>query len=204
MHVLMTETFSVAGSETSAALTAGGHHVHTCQAGPADLSCRALSGDPCPLDIHPVAAVVASSGWTATGPRPTDYGIVCALQRSIPFVLAASSGHNAPHPMAPWATCHVPMASLAEMIEAFGNGPEPELSAVVRDGVREVLGCLGSGNRGARRAGASVYRTGRELRVQVVLGSSVSDDVRQRCAVAVASALRAFEPCSADNHVTVS
>lgn len=96
------------------------------------------------------------------------------------------------------------MASLAETIEVLGNGPEPELSAVAEDGVREVLGCLGSDNGGARRADASVYRIGTGLRVHVVLDSGASDDLRQRCAVAVASALRAFEPCSADIDVTIS
>ena len=204
MHVLMIETSSVAGGETAAALAAGGHRVHTCQAESVDICCRALMGEPCPLDSHLVAAVVAPDDKTGSGSGSTDYGITCALRRGIPFVLVAGSGHKGVHPMSSWVTRRVPPASLAETITALGYGPQSELSVVARHAVRQVLDSLGSSDRGAHGEGASVYRSGQGLRVHVDLRSGVTDDVRQRCAVAVASALRQFDPCSTDIDVTLT
>jgi hypothetical protein len=199
MRVLVVGTKPNRVDPAVAALEAAGHTALRCHdpdAGP--FPCRGL-GDPraCPLEGVPidVAVTVRDERWTQ--PSPYEDGVVCALRRRIPLVVAGAPG---PQPFDRWSSRRVePGADLAAACEEAARSPLAEHGAVARDAAAAVLAVAG-------RAGSVEATVGRRegaLQVEVVL--PVGDAaMTETVAARVIGALRDFDPFATAIDVAVT
>lgn len=132
MHVLVVGTEGWAVDRAMRALQHAGHVVVRCpQMELSPSGCAVLDGTACDLDdrldvvlsvrAHPLSRVMAS-----------EYGVVCALRRGVPLVLAGSAHHS---PFAPWAVTSTDIDG--DLVDACvraassgkgGRGPRPGAS----------------------------------------------------------------------------
>jgi hypothetical protein len=126
MNVLLLESDAHAADEAAARLRAAGHQVERChEVGLPAFPCNGLlDGGECPLDRGPieVALVVRSHPW----PRPStlEDGVVCALRRGVPLVVAGRALLN---PYVDWAAAVVDgVEDVVEAIEKVARtAPHP-------------------------------------------------------------------------------
>ena len=88
MQVLMTELATDRARTAAALLETRAHEIVTCGDDvPRTVTCAALRGGSCPLDRQTIDVVLHVE--RADGPGLADEGVVCALRRFVPLVVAA-------------------------------------------------------------------------------------------------------------------
>lgn len=188
MRILVTETDAEAAVPAERQLVAAGHEVVRCRAddGPA-FPCAGLEPGGCPIEGGIDVALTVRAGGSDQ-PSPREDGVVCALRRHVPLVVAGPSG---PNPFEGWATVTVDEADLVAACEAAAAADVERLSAVARDEAVRALE-----RRGHEAAGVDVItlRSAHRLKVEVAMPEAVSDREADAVAVAVADRLRAVEP----------
>ena len=135
MDIFMASTASGEASSLVQRLQAHGHVVHSCRNShePHDVSCAALRGTECPLDVQPVDVAVG------VGPGPSvdrlGDGEVCAIRRRIPLILV----DRPDDPLGRWAAAVAPAHEALEVINQVNAAILPGHTAEARSTVREWL-----------------------------------------------------------------
>jgi len=109
LNVLLLEGERGAAIAAERDLAAAGHTVHRCR--PADgpaFPCAALADDGCPLDRAVVDVALDVRRRTHDRPSAREDGVVCALRRRIPLVVAGSAADN-------------PYVDAVEVVEPAGD-----------------------------------------------------------------------------------
>lgn len=166
MRILLTESDPTLAQELDATLTGAGHEVLRCVDGPGTpFPCVGAEGGPCPLDQGVAVAVT-------TERRAEEVGVVCAVRRHVPFVLAGPD--------------------LVTRVEQAAAAPLPRHTAAVVDEVRRVVPA----------GAAEVVRRGGDLRVTLDLPLGTDRQTAERLAVRAEGAVRAIDPWAAKVDVT--
>lgn len=191
----MPEIASPHARAVAAELEAAGHDVWQCH-DDVGSPCRAMRGQPCPLDAAPIEVAVTARPWAAPQPLPTEGGILCATRRHLPVVV---TGAARAHPFRAAATVEAGSADVAAVISAVATGVAADHTAVAADALRQHLP-----PQHADAAHAVVRRRlGGGLRVTVSARPQVPRATVVAAAVRVAAALRAFDPWAASLDVSV-
>ena len=188
MRILVTETDAEAALPAERQLVAAGHEVVRCRADDGPIfPCAGLEPGGCPIEGGIDVALTVRTG-PPEQPSPREDGVVCALRRHVPLVVAGPPG---PNPFEGWATVTVDDADLVAACEAAAAADVERLSVVARDEAVKALQ-----RRGHEPAGVDVitHRSAHHLKVQVAMPEAVSDREADAVAVAVAERLRAVEP----------
>ena len=91
MRVLISEANPKSADAVAAELRAAGHEVVRCHAeGAPVFPCSGLAGIGCPVDDGVDVAVTVRAHPRST-PSPTEDGVICALRRRVPVVVAGST-----------------------------------------------------------------------------------------------------------------
>ncbi|HVM08542.1 MAG TPA: hypothetical protein VM345_08775 [Acidimicrobiales bacterium] len=179
VHILFSETVTTAAGLAASSLHADGHAVHRCHdQRDLGLACSALRGGACPLESEPIDVAVTVRTDEGVRPQIGDDGVFCAIRRRLPVVVA---GTARTHPFLRFAHTR-PRAgqSLADAVEA-ATASLPDHSRVA---TLEAQRCAGPD------AIATVTRRHGGLFVEI----DAVGDKRERTAVRVAGAVRAFDP----------
>lgn len=188
MRILVTETHAEAAVPAERQLLEAGHEVVRCRAddGPA-FPCAGLEPGGCPIEGGIDVALTVRTG-PPEQPTAREDGVVCALRRHVPLVVAGPPG---PNPYEGWATVCVDDRDLVAACEAAAASDVERLSAAVRDEAAKALE-----RRGLTTDGVDVLtrRRAHELKVELALPDAVTDAQADAIAVAVADRLRAVEP----------
>lgn len=191
----MPEAASPQARSVAAQLEAAGHHVWRCR-DDAGAACRAIQGQPCPLDAAPIEVAVAVRPWASPEPLPTEDGILCATRRHLPVVIAGAARG---HPFRAAATVEESTAEVAAVVASVATDVSPEHTAVATEALRRHLP-----SEHADGARAVVRRrAGGGLRVTITTSPSVPRAVVMAAVIRVAAALRAFDPWSASLDVSI-
>lgn len=188
MRILVTETHAETAVPAARQLIEAGHEVVRCRAddGPA-FPCAGLEPGGCPIEGGIDVALTVRSG-PPEQPTAREDGVVCALRRHVPLVVAGPPG---PNPYEGWATMCVDEGDLVAACEAAAAADVESLSTVARDEAAKALE-----RRGHPADGVDVItrRRAHELKVELALPDAVTDQQADAIAVAVADRLRAVEP----------
>ncbi len=188
MRILVTETHAEAALPATRQLIEAGHEVVRCRAdaGPA-FPCAGLEPGGCPIEGGIDVAPTVRSG---PPPQPTarEDGVVCALRRHVPLVVAAPPG---PNPFEGWSTVAVDDRDLVAACEQAAASDVARLSDAARAEARRFLA-----KRGYDVEGVDVLtrRSAHELKVQITLPDGLSGPEADAVAVSVADAVRSLEP----------
>ena len=179
VHVLFSETITTAAGLAASELAAAGHTVHRCHdQRDLGLSCSALRGGDCPLERQPVDVAVSVRTEEGVRAHPGDDGVFCAVRRRVPVVV---TGQVRTHPF-----LRFPHTRPGDG-ESLTDAVEHAASTLVQHSeiaTAEARRCAGPD------ATATVTRRHGGLFVEI----DHAGDRRDRTAVRVAGAVRAFDP----------
>ena len=198
MDVLLTDTSTGPARAAALRLGAAGHRVHTChpERDPG-FPCAAFRGEPCPLESYPIDVAVVVRAAAFTRPAPPEEGVLCAVRRDVPVVVAGAVEDN---PFTHLAAAVHPGASVVEVVEAVADRPLQEASAAATAALRRALGATGAPVAGAS---AEVRRRGGRLAVSLEGGGAGRENV-VASAPAVVRELRALDPWAAGVDVVLA
>ena len=186
MRVLVVESDRGAADHVVSDLQGAGHQVARChEPDKPAFPCNALcEGGACSLDSSGGVDVVLDYRLHPY-PRPTalEDGVICALRRHVPLVVAGSSVLN---PFSKWTTDVVHDDDTAVWVceEAVG-APHEGLAEAARFAAKTIMGTT--------PLDATVQRVGSRLKATIVIPDDC-DEIEGALAVAVAGALRARDP----------
>jgi hypothetical protein len=128
VQVLMTELATDRARTAAALLETRAHEIVTCGDDvPRTVTCAALRGGSCPLDRQTIDVVLHVE--RADGPGLADEGVVCALRRFVPLVVAARGQASAADPFVGWAAAVCDLDELEEALTEAAAAPLPAHSA---------------------------------------------------------------------------
>lgn len=186
MRILVTETDRHRSNAVGAQLEHDGHTVVRCRdQNDRAFPCRELvEPGTCPVeDGVDMVVTVRSHPY----PRPTarEDGVVCALRRHIPLVVA---GTDALNPFGPW-TAGTAGPDVVAACEAAAAAPLEQHSAIATTELRRQVNDAS--------ASAVVHRRDGRIVVTLALPDAVDATAAHRVGVRVAGAVRAFDPYAA-------
>ena len=188
MHLLLTETVTPRARDAARSLREAGHVVHACHdEGDVDATCGALRGESCPLEADPVDLVVTVRPMGAPKPTPLEDGVLCAVRRKVPVLVAGSTAGD---PWARWERLVWPGTDLAEPVARAAEAPLAEHSYAATAALRRSLAAAGLPIDPVAR----VVRAGAYLKVVVACDAPLPASVAQRAAVRICQTVRAVDP----------
>lgn len=188
MRILVTETLPEAALPAARQLIEAGHDVVRCREDDAPaFPCAGLQPGGCPVEGGIDVALTVRVGPPAQ-PTAREDGVVCALRRHVPLVVAGPRG---PNPYAAWATVCVEEGDVVSACEQAASAEVAGLSGVALTEARRALGRRGHEVDDVQ---VSTTRSAHDLKIDVTMPGSVSDIEADAVAVAVADAVRAVEP----------
>ena len=208
MHVLMPEAHSPGAQAAAEGLRAAGHTVSVCHpSGHTGPWCAALVHGRCPLETTPVDAAVVVRPAEVAGFLPFEAGVVCAVRRLVPLVVAgeidpfSATDSGTDHPYRTWAAAEQYGTDVTETVEAVVHAPLPRHSAVASAAVRDTLRTHGFDPGGSsaevcRREGGLLIRM-----IEPVPG--IDDKVMRRAAVRACGAVRQLDRWARGIDVTI-
>lgn len=198
MQVLMTELATDRARTAAALLETRAHEIVTCGDDvPRTVTCAALRGGSCPLDRQTIDVVLHVE--RADGPGLADEGVVCALRRFVPLVVAARGQASAADPFVGWAAAVCDLDELEEALTEAAAAPPPAHSAAAARAANTVLasaGCVTSWQAVARR------QSGR-LRVELISEQPLDRELCARSAVRAEGAIRELDAMTASIDVEI-
>jgi hypothetical protein len=198
MRILLSETNSSAGDAVAAELAAAGHDVVRCHSeGAPTFPCSGLAGNGCPVEEGVDVAVTVRSHPRST-PAPTEDGVICALRRRVPIVVA---GRTLFQPYSGFDVTEVADESdLVATVEQTASDRRPQHEAVAQPLLEEAL--RNAGVTGPARAVVTRSRTGLTIRLE--LPPETPEPVRSRASVRVVGGVRAYDPTAPQINVAVA
>jgi hypothetical protein len=179
VHVLFSETVTTAAGLAASSLHAAGHVVHRCHdQRDLGLACAALRGGACPLEAEPIDVAVTVRTEEGVRPQIGDDGVFCAIRRRVPVVVA---GAVRTHPFLRFP--HTRASAGQSLVESV-DAAVATLADHTRVATLEAQRCVGPD------AMATVTRRHGGLFIEL---DGVGEK-RERAAVRVAGAVRAFDP----------
>ena len=190
MRIAMIQSDQRAGARTQDLLEEAGHEVlHCLDSGSNPFPCRGVAGGPCPLDEGAVVAVSAP-GSVPPEPQAGDVGLICALRRHLPVLVAVPDDVRWPGARLGLVVDHDVVAAVEQAAAAV----LPVHTAAVLDEVRRVVG-------GA--ASATVTRSVDGLEIAIDLPEDVEASVAQAAAVRAQSVVRGVDSWAATIDVRI-
>lgn len=190
MRIAMIQSDPRAGARAQAILEQAGHEVSWCAEPAANqFPCRGVAGGDCPLDEGAMVAVSAP-GSVPPEPAAGDVGLICAMRRRLPVLVAA------PDDVA-WPGSRlglVPLEDLVTAVEEAASAVLPEHTAAVLDEARRVAGPATT---------ASVTRSGDGIKVVIDLPEGVDVALAEAIAVRAQGAIRRIDPFAATVDVRI-
>lgn len=180
----MTESEPRAAQRARAVLEGAGHEVLSCtdsRGGP--FPCRGVAGDSCPLD-EGASVAVSAPGCVPPEPQAGDVGLICALRRHLPVLVAA------PQDVA-WPGSrpnHVAIGDLVSAVEQAASAVLPRHTEAVLDEARRLAGVT---------ARAAVTRSTDGLEVVIDLPDGFDERVARSIAVRAQGVIRRIDPWAA-------
>lgn len=191
MQILMTEIVTDRARTAVSLLEARGHEIVTCGDGTDRLvACAALRGDPCPLETHSVDVALHVDREDAAS--LADEGVLCALRRFVPLVVATDDPGSPGEPFGRWATAVCDLDDLDATLAAAAAAPLPAHGVAAEKAANMVLASAGC----AKSWTAVVRRDGRRLVVQLTSDVPVHAELCGRSAVRAEGALRLIDAVS--------
>ena len=198
MQVLMTELATDRARTAAALLEAKGHQVVTCGDDvPRTVSCAALRGEACPLDAQSVDVALHVEG--SDPPGLADEGVLCALRRFVPLVVATRGHGSAADPFVDRAFLVCELDELERTLMQAAAAPLPAHSAAAARAANAVLASAGSVN--SWQAVAS--RRGGRVRVELISDQPVDRETSSRSAVRAEGAIRELDTLTASIDVEI-
>lgn len=188
VNVLMPHVASHAAARAAEMLREAGHEVHSCHnVGDSGFACVALRERPCPLEDVDIDVALDVRSRQVPFPGPDEDGVVCAIRRHVPLVVAGEAGAN---PFEAWTSAVADRSEVVARVEEVALLPLPVESARATEAVRQALA-----RRGFQDAPAdvSVFRRGRRLQVVAQVGGDLDPSIRSAVAVAAASGVNAVD-----------
>ena len=178
-------------------LSAAGHEVVRCHAeGAPAFPCTGLAGAGCPVDDGVDVAVTVRNQPRST-PSPTEDGVICALRRRVPVVVAGSTLFQ---PFSGFDVTEVEdPTDIVAAIEGVASDRRVQHEAVGQPLLEETL--HRAGVEGAAQAIVTRSRTG--LTVRLLVPPDTPDRVRAQASVRVVGAIRAYDPAAPQIDVSV-
>lgn len=190
MRIAMIQSDPPTVARVQALLEDAGHEVLHCtdHAGH-PFPCRGVTGDTCPVDSGAVVAVSAP-GTVPPEPHAVNVGLICAMRRHLPVVVAAPE-----EVVRPGARLGLVAAGdLVASVERAASAVLPVHTKDVLDEVRRMAG---------ESATASVTKFVGGLRVDIDLPEDVEHSVAQAIAVRALDAVRRIDPWAATIDVRI-
>lgn len=188
MEVLVVESEPGAAAIAIAQLKAGGHQVKRChEPGARAFPCAGLDPGHCPLEDDAIDVALTVRARTRPRPSPLEDGVICALRRRAPVVVA---GRTTLNPFAPYPVT-IAGVDVVEACERAATGPQLEHEGVGTRVLEETLARAGLPTEAGR---VLVHRSGSGLRITLSFPAETSKKVREIASVRVAGAVRAFDP----------
>ena len=149
MRVLVSEANPDAAAAVVEQLAEAGHDVVRCHAeGAPAFPCSGLAGAGCPVEDGVDVAVTVRTHPRST-PAPTEDGVICALRRRVPVVVA---GRTLFQPFSGFDVTEVDVdGDIVAVVEGVATDRRPQHEAVARPLLEEVLARV-AGSRGRRRS----------------------------------------------------
>jgi hypothetical protein len=189
MDVMVVESEPGAAASAVGDLEAAGHRVTRChEPGQPAFPCAGLTGA-CPVEADTVDVVLTVRGHVSKRPAPLEDGVVCALRRRVPVVVAGSTLFN---PFEESGATVVGDADVVTACEQVANAPRDEHTAIATAALRASLEHAGVED--VEAATATVHRRQGQLLVSLRVPGEVESQVRSTAAVRVLGALHAFDP----------
>ncbi len=190
MRIAMLQSDPRAGARAQALLENAGHEVLHCT-DPAGypFPCRGVTGDSCPLDAGAVVAVSAS-GSVPPEPQAGDVGLICAMRRHLPVLVAAPED-------AVWSGSRLGLVAAGDLVASVERAASAVLPVHTKDVLDEARRMAGES------ATASVTRSIGGLRIDIELPEDVEDSVAQAIAVRALGAVRRIDPWAATIDVRI-
>jgi hypothetical protein len=191
VQILMTEIVTDRARTAVSLLEARGHEIVTCGDGTERLvTCAALRGRPCPLDAHSIDVALHVDRDETPGLQ--DEGVLCALRRFVPVVVAAADPGSPGEPFGRWATAVCDLDDLGATLAAAAVAPLLAHGAAAEKAANKVLASAGC----AETWRAVVRRDGRRLVVELRSEAPVHPELCGRSAVRAEGALRMIDALS--------
>ncbi len=197
MRILLSETNPDAAVNAAAQLESAGHEVVRCHAdGAPAFPCTGLAGHGCPVEDGVDVAVTVRAHPRST-PAPTEDGVICALRRRVPVVVA---GRTLFQPYSGFDVTEVIDGDdLVSVVETVAGDRRPQHEAVAQPLLEAVLATAGIPTSGGVRVNRS--RTG--LTVTLTVPPETPDRVRAQASVRVVGALRHYDAAAPQIDVAV-
>ncbi len=198
MRVLVTESNPDVAEPVSAELVASGHEVVRCHAaGAASFPCAGLTAEGCPVEAGVDVAVTVRAHPRST-PAPTEDGVICALRRRVPVVVA---GRTLFQPYSGFDVTELPDGGdVVAAVEHVARDRRPQHEAVAQPLLDEVL--RSAGIEGAGEVIVTRSRSG--LAVRLLFPPEADDRVRARASVRVTGAIRAYDTAAPQINVSTA
>lgn len=191
MQILMTEIVTDRARTAASLLEARGHEIVTCGDGTERaVACAALRGDPCPLEAHNVDVALHVDREDAAS--LADEGVLCALRRFLPLVVATDDPASPGEPFGRWATSVCDLDELDATLAAAAAAPLRVHGAAAEQAANKVLASAGC----AETWRAVVRRDGRRLVVELTSEAPVHPELCGRSAVRAEGAVRLIDAAS--------
>ena len=189
MRVLMTDRASEPAAAAAESLEGIGHEVVTCNDGsPGLMACAVLRGDSCPFEQGGVDVAVHVDRQQALGIE--DAGLLCALRRFVPVVVATEGGAAAPDELSARAAVVCDVADLDRAIVTAVGIPLAAHGRAAEAAANSVLEVAGK---------PPVWRAmverldGRRLRLELASEEALPHNLRVDSSVRAAQAVRLLD-----------
>lgn len=184
MRIAMIQSDPRAGARAQALLEDAGHEVLHCTDPAGHLfPCRGVTGDSCPLDAGAVVAVSAPGSFPPE-PQAGNVGLICAMRRRLPVLVAA------PEDVA-WPGARPELVAAGDLVASVERAASALLPLHTEDVLDEVRRLAGES------ATASVTRSVEGLRVDIDLPDGIEESLAQAIAVRALGAVRRIDPWAA-------
>jgi hypothetical protein len=186
LNVLVLESERGAADVAREELTTAGHNVFRChEPGSSAFPCNALAeGQQCPLEVTIVDVALDVRSRPRSQPAPQEDGVLCALRRHIPVVVA---GRTVLNPYDDYATQVLDRAfGVVAACERSARSPIAPHTAVAARALSEVLDRRGM--RGTQLV--AVRRRRGALAVEVRGAGAIDDATKSMASVRMAAAVR--------------
>jgi hypothetical protein len=191
MHVLVMESSPGAAQVAISDLEQAGHQVHRChEVGDRPFPCVGLASGACPLETAPIDVVVTVRDHPRVQPSPIEDGVVCALRRRVPVVVAGQPLMNPFEALGAVASAEDVVAAC----ETVARGPQAGHTNCARAALDEVLELHGLD---PAQGEVSVSRAEGRLGVHIRVDPAVPETVRRMAAVRITGGLRSYDPYAA-------
>ncbi len=197
MRVLVSEASPNGADAVAMQLAAAGHDVVRCHAeGAPAFPCTGLAGDGCPVEDGVDVAVTVRTHPRST-PSPTEDGVICALRRRVPVVVA---GRTLFQPFSGFDVTEVdPENDVVAVVEGVAADRRTQHENVAQPLLEDAL--KRGGVDGPARAMITRSRSG--LTVHLLVPPETSTRLRSQASVRVVGGIRAYDPAAPQIDVTV-